>query len=193
MTLSHIISNITNQFLPALQYKYVFRNFKQSDLYWSYNPSVVPCYLQGRPKQTILHCLHRQASSNKFVKANVTCVAGHLGEFEVKGKKGLHTVRFGDESHDPQCTCRDWRTYHLPCKHFFAVFQYFPEWDWEKLPKKYLASPYLSSNNQAITDYINSIQQHPTIGDVDNTLQNSHSDNNFDEIPRKVHLKQGGG
>ena len=69
MTLSHIISNITNQFLPALQYKYVFRNFKQSDLYRSYNPSVVPSYLQGRPKQTILHCLHRQASSNKFVKA----------------------------------------------------------------------------------------------------------------------------
>ena len=57
--------------------------------------------------------------------------------------------------------------------------------------KNYLASPYLSSDNQAITDYINSIQQNPTIGDVDNTLQNSHSDNNFDEIPRKVHLKQG--
>lgn len=159
MTLSHIISNIANQFLPALQYKYVFKNFQQSDLYRSYNPSMVPSYLQGRPKQTILHCLHRQASSNKFVKADITHVTDCLGEFEVKGKKGLYTVRFGDEFHDPQCTCKDWITYHLPCKHFFAVFQHFEEWDWGRLPKSYLASPYLSSDNQAITDYINSTQQ----------------------------------
>ena len=82
----------------------------------------------------------------------MTHVADCLGEFEVKGKKGLHTVCFGDESHDPQCTCKDWHTYHLPCKIFFAVFQYFPGWDWGKLPKRYLASPYLSSDNQAIND-----------------------------------------
>lgn len=188
MTLSHIINNITNQFLPALQYKYVFRNFKQSDLYRSYNPSVVPVYLQGRPKQTILHCLHRQASSNKFSKSDVTQLAAHLGTFEVKGKKGLQTVYFGDEFSDPQCTCRDWLTYHLPCKHFFAVFQNFPEWDWGKLPKRYLTSPYLSSDNQAITDYISSTPQNPTTPqhvDLDNTA--AHLDNNFDEIPsRKV-------
>ena len=70
MTLSHIISSITNEFLPALHYKYVFKNFKQSDLYRSYNPSVVPAYLQGRP-----HCLHRLASSNKFSQSDVTQVA----------------------------------------------------------------------------------------------------------------------
>ena len=72
MTLSHVISNITSEFLPALHYKYVFKNFKQTDLYRSYNPSVVPSYLQGRPKQTILHCLHRKASSNKFTLSDVS-------------------------------------------------------------------------------------------------------------------------
>jgi hypothetical protein len=120
------------------------------------------------------------------VKADVTHVADSLGKFEVKGKKGVHTVCFGDESQDPLCTCRDWLTYHLPCKHFFSVFQYFPEWDWGKLPKRYLASPYLSSDSQAITDYINLTQQNPTMGDVDNALQEPHPDTNFDEIPKKV-------
>ena len=33
MTLSHIISNITEEFLPALCYNYIYKNFKQSDLY----------------------------------------------------------------------------------------------------------------------------------------------------------------
>ena len=31
MTLSHVISNITSEFLPALHYKYVFKNAKQTD------------------------------------------------------------------------------------------------------------------------------------------------------------------
>ena len=108
MTLSHIISKITNEFLPALHYKYVFKNFKQSDLYRSYNPSIVPDYLQGRPKQTILHCLHRQASSNKFASSDVIQVSPDLPKFEVKGAKGLHMVDFGLESGEPSCSCKDW-------------------------------------------------------------------------------------
>lgn len=114
MTLSHIISNITNQFIPALHYKYVFRNFKQSDIYRSYNPTVVPTYLQGRPKQTILHCLHRQASSNKFSQSDITQMNPHCGKFEVKSNKGKQTVDFGGESIEPTCSCKDWltTTYH---------------------------------------------------------------------------------
>ena len=118
---------------------------------------MVPSYLQEKPKQTILHCLHREASSNKFMKEDVTQI--HMGKFEVKGKKGSYKVSFGDEFHDPKCTCKDWLTFHLPCKHFFAIFHHFLEWDWGKLLKRYLTSPYLSSDNQAIAEYISSTQQ----------------------------------
>ena len=135
MTLSHIISCIINEFLPALHYKYVFKNFKQSDLYRSYNPTVVPEYLQGRPKQTILH---RLASSNKFTHSDVTQAAPNSGKFTVKSNKGSHTVEFKGQSGEPTCTCKDWLAYHLPCKHFFAVFRHFSEWGWEKLPDSYL-------------------------------------------------------
>ena len=87
MTLSHVITSITGEFLPELHYKYVFKNFKQDDLYRSYNPSVVPPYLQGQPKQTILHCLHRKASSNKFTPSDVCQVSPNCGKFEVKAVK----------------------------------------------------------------------------------------------------------
>ena len=48
-----------------------------NDIYRSYNPTVVPSYLHGRPKQTILHCLHRQASSNKFSQSDITQMKPH--------------------------------------------------------------------------------------------------------------------
>ena len=35
-------------------------------------------------------------------------------------------------------------SYHLPCKHFFAVFRFKAEWTWDRLPKNYLNSPRLS-------------------------------------------------
>ena len=181
MTLSHIVNSITNEFLPALHYKYVFKNFKQSDLYRS-NPSVVPEYLQGRPKQTILHCLHRLASSNKFSHLDVSQAAPNQGTFEVKGNKGNYTVEFGHQSGEPKCTCKDWLTYHLPCKHFFAVFRHCPGWGWERLPNSYLGSPYLSLDQQAITSYIKPEQVILTA----NTEEPSLQVNEYDEIPRKV-------
>lgn len=183
MTLSHIISSITNEFLPALHYKYVFKNFKQSDLYRSYNPAVVPEYLQGRPKQTILHCLHRLASSNKFSHSDVTQAAPNSGKFPIKSNKGSQTVEFEDQSGEPKCTCKDWLTYHLPCKHFFAVFRHFPEWGWEKLPGSYLMSPYLSLDNQAISNYINPEEQISLNACSDEA---SLDFSELDEIPRKV-------
>ena len=189
MTLSHIISSITNEFLPALHYQYVFKNFKQSNLYRSYNPGVVPSYLQGRPKGTILHCLHRKASSNKFSQSDVLQIVPNCGKFEVKGNKRKHTVDFGDQFCEPKCSCKDWTTHKIPCKHFFAVFQNVPEWGWEKLPNSYLTSPYLSLDNHAITKFACSSSEQQ------NSLDAVTSDSKTDpplstdmcDIPRKVY------
>ena len=188
MTLSHIISKITNEFLPALHYKYVFKNFKQSELYRSYNPSIVPDYLQGRPKQTILHCLHRQASSNKFASSDVIQISPGLPKFEVKGAKGTHTVDFGLKSGEPSCSCKDWIAHHIPCKHFFAVFNHHPQWGWDQLPSSYKASPYLSLDNVTISNYIAS----ETTCSIPDQMDDNNGDSSdiqhttFDQIPRKV-------
>ena len=46
--------------------------------------------------------------------------------------------------------CKDWLRHQLPCKHFFAVFQYRKEWQWEQLPPKYLKSAYLPMDVDSI-------------------------------------------
>ena len=155
MTLSHIISNITEEFLPALHYKYIYKNFKQSDLYRSYSPAVVSSYLQGRPKPTILHCLNRQALGNTFSSSIVRTSSS--GKFEVQ-----------------------WviRKPMLLILHYFLVavmyiyakigwnitslvnissdgFILFPQRGWEALPQGYQQSSCLNLNDQAISDYIN--------------------------------------
>ena len=160
MTLSHIITSLIEEFLPALHYKYVYKNFKQSDLYWTYNPTVVPPYLQYRPKLTILHCLHRQASSNKFAEIDVKDTDTD-GMFHVQGKNKTHVVDFGVVSGEPTCTCKDWLAHQIPCKHFFGVFRLRPEWGWEKLPHSYLQSPYLTLDDKAITEYVKLISTSP--------------------------------
>ncbi len=158
MTLSHIITSITEEFLPALHHKYVYQNIKQSDLYRTYNPSVVPHFLQGRPKATILHCLHRQAKSNSFKEADVSD-SNEEGKFEVQGKATTHTVNFGTTSGEPACTCKDWVKHRIPCKHFFGVFRFRPQWCWERLPQSYLQSPYLILDQNAIQQYVQESSQ----------------------------------
>ena len=76
------------------------------------------------------------------------------GRFEVQGKHKFHTIDFGLTSSTPTCTCKDWEAYKIPCKHFFAIFNWFPEWGWEKLPQSYQNSPYLQLDDEAVTTYL---------------------------------------
>ena len=50
----------------------------------------------------------------------------------------------------PSCTSQDWLTYHLPCKHFYAIFKLKTEWSWDKLPKEYVNSPRLSYDKDVL-------------------------------------------
>ena len=205
ITLSTVTSTIVEEFVPALHYKYVFKNFRQTSLYRTYNPSVVPAYLQGRPRSTILHCLHRKATSNKFSYNDIHDVDSQLGMFEVKGKSQTYRVDFGTSTGMPSCTCRDWQSYHLPCKHFFGVFQNKEDWTWDKLPNAYLKSEYLSLDVSAITDYLSSSKGGPgteftpagTSPAVTSSAVTPSSEkcdetqpveSDFDKLPTKVHV-----
>ena len=126
-------SAIFEEFLPDLHYKYIYKNFKLSDLYGLYNPAVIPSYIQGHPKPTILHCLHRQASGNKITSSMVK--ASGSGKFEVQGNMKTHVVDFGLLSGELSCTCKDWVNYHIPCKLFFGVFHLFHIGAWKHYPK----------------------------------------------------------
>ena len=75
--------------------------------------------------------------------------------------------------------------WHIPCKHFWAIFRFYPDWNWERLPDSYKASAYLSSDIGALDNFFNE-----SLSNIDSQLQdNSSTDDNLrpaqDEIPKQ--------
>lgn len=62
------------------------------------------------------------------------------GNFSIKrGKeKGFYELTFGNRQVPPACQCHSWQPSRLPCKHFFALFRHYPDWQWEQLSPIYL-------------------------------------------------------
>jgi len=165
MTLSAAATLIIEKFLPDSHQKYLFLNYKQSGVYRTYK-SFIPSYLQDRPRNVISHCLERRTKSLKYILTDVTVVDEGTGKFQVKGSSGKnHTVSFGD----PSCTCRDWVEWNMPCKHFFCVFQLYPQWNWNSLPDHYTSSAYLSTDQAALNSYFGADQHaaDPDVADQD--------------------------
>jgi len=151
--LSEVASIIVQSFLPDHRKRYVQLNLKQSGDCRAYD-STVPPYLHNRPRHTILHCLKRKEEGEKLPRSNVTCIDAHAGKFRVKGsRETVYDVSFGSSVEMPSCSCPDFTKHHLPCKHFFAVFQFDDSWNWASLPTLYLSSPYMSIDWIAIRCY----------------------------------------
>ena len=132
-------------------------NYKQSGQYRIYN-SFVPDYLHGRPRAVISHCLERRSKSLKYTTEEISQIDDKIGEFTVKGSSGKdHKVTFAL----PSCSCRDWTTWHLPCKHFFGIFFHYPEWNWNSLPESYKNGAYLSADQSALNDFFQPSAQCP--------------------------------
>ena len=127
-------------------------------MYHSYH-SHIPSYLHDQPRSVIIHCLDRRTNSSKFLANSIHDINSEKGVFEVEKTSGSkHRVDFGISSSQqmPSCTCKDWLRYHIPCKHFFAIFTHRPAWSWNNLPQTYLQSAYLSTDTQALQDYFQS-------------------------------------
>lgn len=152
MTVSALVRVLVESFLPDMRQKYVIQNLKASEWYRQYK-SFVPDFLRGRPRSLIIHCLERQARAKKFDETSVISNP-QSGIFTImKQSNGSHTVNFGVNSSEPSCTCKDWKKWNIPCKHFFAVFSVKAEWGWNALPSSYLQSAYLSCDTDTVTSF----------------------------------------
>ena len=89
------------------------------------------------------------------------------GSFEVHktGTEKKYALNF----QKPECTCKDWARHRIPCKHFFAVFQYFPDWNWSRLPQSYQDSCYLSADTTAVQQYLDPTKE-------EHRMNQSHSE-----------------
>ena len=192
-TFSGIITLLNEDYFPDCYRKYVFLNFKQSDQYRSYN-DIVPAYLQGRPRQVIIHCLDRKVNSAKFDISDVLEADTTQGRFTMSGsKERSYKIHFGDDGDiSPECSCPDFTEWHIPCKHFFAIFRLFPQWGWSKLADHYLNGPYLTTDQDCIisffaNDGLQEVGLSEQTADHDETVTDtSQSQNPTDNIPTKV-------
>lgn len=187
MTLSAVATLLVEDFLPECRKTYLFNNYKQSGVYRTYR-DIVPEYLRDRPRNVILHCLDRQATSMKFNEEDIEDVDTTNGEFKVIGNSTRERIiNFGYKSANsmPSCSCPDWEKFHLPCKHFFAIFRLRSTWTWNKLPKSYLESAYLSLDNKALTDYYQEPLPTPLAIENDHTTTTDFTEGFHDEIPHK--------
>ena len=116
-----------------------------------YRTYYVPEFLRGRPPKVIRHCMERRLKARKFSAEDVCDIDVNNGKFHVKSSSGKnYEVDFGVQSEWPSCDCQDWVRFHIPCKHFFAVFFKRERWQWNSLPSNYLLSAYLSQDSEAL-------------------------------------------
>jgi len=124
------------------------------------------------------------------MEGDVHLINDDEGIFTVTSSSGEdHKVSFVSNPGNttPSCTCRDWVAWHIPCKHFFAVFRFYPSWNWERLPESYKKSAYLSTDTGALDTFF-----HGSSTEVDNQLPDNSTpgeDNTmclaYDEIPKQ--------
>ena len=90
--------------------------------------------------------MKRITSAEEFQLSDIKEVDNQCGVFEIKAqsKDRWYNLSFGSGDIMPNCECLDFGRNGLPCKHFFAVFNHFPEWQWDSLPKKYRENPHIS-------------------------------------------------
>ncbi len=127
--------------------KYVFHNYKLSEDYRTYSDDI-PYYLKGRPRSIIFHCLERKSKCHKFTVEEIK--DREQGIFDImKGDGRKHTINFNV----PECSCKDWANYDIPCKHFFAIFEQYPDWGWSKCPEHFQGSFYLSADTKSVNRF----------------------------------------
>ena len=88
-----------------------------------------------------------------------------MGNFKVKSQSSdtWYKLGFGDKTEMPTCTCYDFRHTGLLCRHFFAVFYNFPEWQWLSLPVIYREHPNISLDDELILTRSNATDDVPNL------------------------------
>ena len=70
------------------------------------------------------------------------------GLFKVqgRGKDNWYKLNFAASGADemPHCQCPDWAQNLLPCKHFLAVMREHLAWNWNRFPRQYRKSPFIT-------------------------------------------------
>ncbi|XP_022084238.1 uncharacterized protein LOC110975771 [Acanthaster planci] len=143
-----IVTLIVESYLPDS-----FNKYRKKNNVWKYSrfpaqAQNVPPDLRDRPAHFVRECLLSQSEAARYSNIDVQLIDATHGVFNVRSKKGFHIASFLG----PSCTCSHWRKYRFPCKHFFAIFQHFYEWGFNRLPDLYINSVFLTRDTGVFQD-----------------------------------------
>lgn len=128
-------------------------NVKFCEGYRKYSADV-PHFLVNRPRILVGHCIDRIFAADEIESYHIQCVDDVNGIFKIKSQSQegqWYHLTFGDSTNMCRCECQDWQKWWFPCKHFIAVFNHYPGWQWENLSPLYQNSPFLSLDEELIT------------------------------------------
>ena len=128
---------------PTFFFRYVELNTRFSGGYKRYNLTI-PKYLHNKPRPFLNHCEKRMKYACEIQSEHIREEGG--GNFKVQSKTDdvWYNLSFGSENIMPRCTCPDFCHTGLPCKHFFAIFNLYPKWQWDSLPERFRQSPHIT-------------------------------------------------
>ena len=128
-------------------------NTRCSEGYRRYS-SDVPKYLHNKPRPFVNHCRQRIISAVEVEPQHIKEVCNGIedGQFQVQSQSSntWYSLSFGAGDVTPQCSCPDFCHTGLLCKHFFAIFDHYPKWQWGSLPEKYRENPHLSLDREHV-------------------------------------------
>lgn len=142
-TLTSLIEIIVKDFIPDLIRTYLQLNYQYTNQYRKYN-DCVPAFLQNKPRSVVKHCLVRYASAGEYSSDDLKNIGENM--YEVKSQSsdtGVYKVHLGTDETATRCSCQDFLSSFLPCKHILAVIR-FTHHTWESLSPLYRQSPYLN-------------------------------------------------
>ena len=137
-----IVVMIVESFIPDSYQHYLDTNLQLSGSYREFKRDI-PEYLHNRPPHFVRHCLRSQFEATEFAENDVKCVNFEKGEFLVRSSTNS-TKLYAVKLSEPSCKCDSWRKTHFPCKHIFAVFNCFEEWNFHSLPHSYRNSVFIT-------------------------------------------------
>lgn len=179
-------------------HRYREHNVQASSIFRKYSNTIVP-FLRNRPHSLIKHVMPRYTESQHYSKSDVVQISD--GVFSVKSATSnntVYTVAF-DKEGMPHCECNDWQRFHLPCKHFCAVFRQYDNYGWDALALEYRESVFFQLDTDVLGDEHMSIdvdsvswhdEQPKEDEDLDSNDHNDHSDHDRDNTTCLVKAKK---
>ena len=144
---------INNSLRSCFFPRYVELNTRCSEGYRRYS-SDVPKYLHNKPRPFVNHCRQRIISAVEVEPQHIKEVCNGIedGQFQVQSQSSntWYSLSFGAGDVMPRCSCPDFCHTGLLCKHFFAIFDHYPKWQWGSLPEKYRENPHLSLDREHV-------------------------------------------